>query len=1119
LTPWFVLEDAARVLSGRETLTPVQLPPHFQIAGRTLVVRALACCLGIMATAAWVSAVESGARKFDVPADLAEKSLRAFSVQSGSEVLFSSDAASGVRTNAIKGEFLPGEAVKKMLAGTTLYVRDERDGVFRIAATPRPKATGAALSPGPSDRPGEAKSGSRSRDPPPGTSSTAQPNQLQTSQPQHNESPPLKKHTFLSLFAGTAAIAQAAVPMPDQPIELSPFSVKADKDYGYTAANTLAGGRLSTELLKTPVSTSVMTRELLDDLGITDVQGALAWTTGALAAGDSDVNANAASGDSLNGRPTLGGNNNSVSLRGFSAVSVARNYFPWFVNSDGYNTERIDVSRGPNALIFGDASTGGIVNVTTKRAGGPPKREVQVRVSDEGQFRVAADYNQTMSKNLAVRVNLLRERSEGWRDFFQNDRDGIFLTTTITPWKNAQIRLEGEYGKTHRISPALYIRDVASGWNGTTTYAARLTGSTNPAAATGTARFDNTAALRNLPYLILDLGNQSAGFVDWQGWARTTGQGTPLEVGVPAAAGGLAGIPIQANAVIGQRGYRTVPDYAYAVRAAAYRATDEYHAFSAFYEQRLTQNLYLELAGTSQARDNVIYTPASHNQLYIDVNSNQPNGSANPSFLRPYISGTGYRPIATDQTIQEVRASLAYLADFDFTKQRIGAVVSQRMTETEQTQRWYVRTNGANPDVSNVANRLYFKAYLDGAGQSGAIWSNVGDTVTYADGTVAEYVPFLAGNSFSEGTVTTLQAFVNGSWFKGDRVHTILGLRSDSVDIDTSSPVYDAITSRLTGFTPNENVKRTVRSPSMGAVVEVTPWFVPYVNYSKTFSAPSGGSGAYDIFLNILPVKRGEGWDYGFKFNAFQGRVVGSLGYYRTEEQNTAVIDSTLADRINSLNTLVGRTTELVQRAYSDTQDTKATGYELDITANLTRSWSLMLNAALPESAVANSLPRYVAVVAQNRAAWTAAASNSGNPDAALMQQYLSDIDGRFALRADGLPIVGTIDYIAKIFTRYRFTQRTLKGVFIGGGATMQGEILRGEINGQKIYSKGFTTYSALAGYARKIGKVNLKTQVNVSNVLDSLQFRYTAYDAAGLARQFQVATPRTISLTFSAEF
>jgi hypothetical protein len=95
-----------------------------------------------MASAVLVPAGEAEKRKFDVSADLAEKSLRVFSAQSGSEVLFSSDAASGVRTNAIKGEFLPGEAVKKMLAGTNLYVRDERDGVFRIAATPRPKAPG-----------------------------------------------------------------------------------------------------------------------------------------------------------------------------------------------------------------------------------------------------------------------------------------------------------------------------------------------------------------------------------------------------------------------------------------------------------------------------------------------------------------------------------------------------------------------------------------------------------------------------------------------------------------------------------------------------------------------------------------------------------------------------------------------------------------------------------------------------------------------------------------------------------------------------------------------------------------------------------------------------------------
>ncbi len=129
------------ISSEREVLTPVQLPSHLRISERTVLVRAFACCLGIMATAAWMSAGEPEKRKFDVPADLAEKSLRVFSVHSGSEVLFSSDAANGVRTNAIMGELSPGEAVKKMLAGTTLYVRDERDGCYLL--TNRQTATRA----------------------------------------------------------------------------------------------------------------------------------------------------------------------------------------------------------------------------------------------------------------------------------------------------------------------------------------------------------------------------------------------------------------------------------------------------------------------------------------------------------------------------------------------------------------------------------------------------------------------------------------------------------------------------------------------------------------------------------------------------------------------------------------------------------------------------------------------------------------------------------------------------------------------------------------------------------------------------------------------------------------
>ncbi|MBP8255677.1 MAG: TonB-dependent receptor [Opitutaceae bacterium] len=69
---------------------------------------------------------------FNLPRDTAERALKDFSVQSGCEVLFSSDAAADVRTNAVKGEFTPNEAVRLMLAGTVLRVVNDKNGVMRV---------------------------------------------------------------------------------------------------------------------------------------------------------------------------------------------------------------------------------------------------------------------------------------------------------------------------------------------------------------------------------------------------------------------------------------------------------------------------------------------------------------------------------------------------------------------------------------------------------------------------------------------------------------------------------------------------------------------------------------------------------------------------------------------------------------------------------------------------------------------------------------------------------------------------------------------------------------------------------------------------------------------------
>jgi iron complex outermembrane receptor protein len=86
-------------------------------------------------------AAESVKRAFDIPADVAEKSLKTFAAQAGVEVLFGTATTSKIQTNAVKGTYATRDAITRLLAGTSLVVsEDEKTGaltVSREADTPR----------------------------------------------------------------------------------------------------------------------------------------------------------------------------------------------------------------------------------------------------------------------------------------------------------------------------------------------------------------------------------------------------------------------------------------------------------------------------------------------------------------------------------------------------------------------------------------------------------------------------------------------------------------------------------------------------------------------------------------------------------------------------------------------------------------------------------------------------------------------------------------------------------------------------------------------------------------------------------------------------------------------
>lgn len=117
------------------------------------IMRSTCFFVGIASLPIALHAAEPARISFDLPAATADKSLKLFSEQSGLEVLFLTETATAVRTNAVKGHFTAREAVDRMLAGTNLKAaQNEKTGAVRIVPNADPNAPRVAQMLPPSDR-------------------------------------------------------------------------------------------------------------------------------------------------------------------------------------------------------------------------------------------------------------------------------------------------------------------------------------------------------------------------------------------------------------------------------------------------------------------------------------------------------------------------------------------------------------------------------------------------------------------------------------------------------------------------------------------------------------------------------------------------------------------------------------------------------------------------------------------------------------------------------------------------------------------------------------------------------------------------------------------------------
>jgi len=251
--------------------------------------------------------------------------------------------------------------------------------------------------------------------------------------------------------------ANPVTPAKEEVVVLSPFEVNAGSDTGYRASGTLAGTRLRTDLRDVAASISIVTKDFMNDIAANTLDDLLTYTAGTEVEG---LSGNfSGSGFNSGGFQEFNGASRRVQsetrVRGLGAADQTRDYFITDAPLDGYNIDRVEINRGPNAILFGLGRPGGIVNSgMIKALTNKTKTKVEAQFDQESSRRLVLDHNQVLVKDvLALRFSTLLsdQRYQIKPAFIRNER--YFLTGTLRPWKGAQLRLSTEMAEQKSRKP------------------------------------------------------------------------------------------------------------------------------------------------------------------------------------------------------------------------------------------------------------------------------------------------------------------------------------------------------------------------------------------------------------------------------------------------------------------------------------------------------------------------------------------------------------------------------------------------------------------------------------------------------------------------------------------
>jgi catecholate siderophore receptor len=204
----------------------------------------------------------------------------------------------------------------------------------------------------------------------------------------------------------------------------------------YRTERSTTATKTDTPLLDVPQSINVVTLKQIQDQATNSIGDAVRYIPGVFSA----------QGE---------GNRETLVLRGNATTG------DFFVDGmrddiqtyrDFYNIERLEVFKGPNAMIFGRGGVGGAVNRVTKAANGQLIRAFRLEGGSFDHVRGQFDLGAPLGSLLSARVTGVYQNSDSYRDGVTNRRWGFNPTVTFTPGPETTVTMGYEHFEDDRVA-------------------------------------------------------------------------------------------------------------------------------------------------------------------------------------------------------------------------------------------------------------------------------------------------------------------------------------------------------------------------------------------------------------------------------------------------------------------------------------------------------------------------------------------------------------------------------------------------------------------------------------------------------------------------------------------